>query len=437
MSIFTKAKKGGIADVIRCDEEDYLVWKWHPNAYNKGELKRENQIRTNSILRVKSGEVAVFVYKQNNGTLEDYIEGPFEDSIKTKNFPVLTSIIGLWYEKDTPFQAEVYFINVSKTLQIDFGVPYFNVVDPRFLDYDVPVAVRGKFTFEIKDYKAFSKYYRLKEITLDELKDKIRDSIVMDVKESVANAPTKYGIAVVNLESKVLEIQKIIFENLSEKFIEIFGIKINSIDIRNIEVDKESEGYLELKSVTKDISKRQVEANVLNYEEQLRIQREEGQYAQHMQTRQSNLGAYQTEIGGQVGVAGAEALGKMGENGAGNIDMGGHSGFNPMNMMAGIALGSAVGQNISSTLNRTLNSQNSSVTPPPVPTILYYIAKEGQPTGPYDIETLKNMIIKGEVNKDSLVWKEGMSNWQNASNQNDLLKFFPPDLPNEVKKDEK
>ncbi len=437
MSIFTKAKKGGIADVIRCDEEDYLVWKWHPNAYNKGELKRENQIRTNSILRVKSGEVAVFVYKQNNGTLEDYIEGPFEDSIKTKNFPVLTSIIGLWYEKDTPFQAEVYFINVSKTLQIDFGVPYFNVVDPRFLDYDVPVAVRGKFTFEIKDYKAFSKYYRLKEITLDELKDKIRDSIVMDVKESVANAPTKYGIAVVNLESKVLEIQKIIFENLSEKFIEIFGIKINSIDIRNIEVDKESEGYLELKSVTKDISKRQVEANILNYEEQLRIQREEGQYAQHMQTRQSNLGAYQTEIGGQVGVAGAEALGKMGENGAGNIDMGGHSGFNPMNMMAGIALGSAVGQNISSTLNRTLNSQNSSVTPPPVPTVLYYIAKEGQPTGPYDIETLKNMIIKGEVNKDSLVWKEGMSNWQNASSQNDLLKFFPPDLSNEVKKDEK
>ena len=59
MSIFNKPKKGGFADVIRCDETDYLVWKWHPNGYEEGELKRENAIRTTSILRVKNGEVAI------------------------------------------------------------------------------------------------------------------------------------------------------------------------------------------------------------------------------------------------------------------------------------------------------------------------------------------------------------------------------------------
>ena len=41
-----------------------------------------------------------------------------------------------------------------------------------------------------------------------------------------------------------------------------------------------------------------------------------------MSTRQTNIGAYQTQVGGEVGVAGAEALGKMGEKGAGNIDLG-------------------------------------------------------------------------------------------------------------------
>ena len=66
MGIFSKPKKGGAADVIRCDESSYLIWKWHPNSVESGSVKRETAIRTNSILRVKNGEVAVFVYKQNN-----------------------------------------------------------------------------------------------------------------------------------------------------------------------------------------------------------------------------------------------------------------------------------------------------------------------------------------------------------------------------------
>ena len=105
MGIFTKKKKGGFSDVIRCDETNYLVWKWHPSGANQGELKRETAIRTNSVLRVKTGEVAAFVYKQNNGTMVDYIVGPYDEKLKTKNFPVLSSIIGSWYEGDTPFQA--------------------------------------------------------------------------------------------------------------------------------------------------------------------------------------------------------------------------------------------------------------------------------------------------------------------------------------------
>ena len=137
MGIFFKKKNGGFSDVIRCDEPDYLVWKWHPSGANQGELKRETAIRTNSILRVKPGELAVFFYKQGNGTLVDYIVGPHDEKLKTKNFPALSSIIGLWYEGDTPFQAEVFFINLAKVIQIKFGVPYFNVVDPRYPDFEV------------------------------------------------------------------------------------------------------------------------------------------------------------------------------------------------------------------------------------------------------------------------------------------------------------
>ena len=85
MSIFKKEHKGGMSDVIRCDQENYLIWKWHPDKYDEGKLKRETAIKTNSVLRVKSGEVAVFVYKQKDGENEDYIVGPHDETIKTKN----------------------------------------------------------------------------------------------------------------------------------------------------------------------------------------------------------------------------------------------------------------------------------------------------------------------------------------------------------------
>lgn len=60
MNIFAKKNKtGGIADVIRCVQEDYLIWKWHPKGAVEGDLNRDTAIRTNSVLRVKDGEVAI------------------------------------------------------------------------------------------------------------------------------------------------------------------------------------------------------------------------------------------------------------------------------------------------------------------------------------------------------------------------------------------
>ena len=131
MAIFGRGNSGGLMNVIRCDEQEYMVWKWRPEGQDVNSTSRENSIRWGSSLRVKEGEVAVFVYKKNNGTIQDFIEGPFDEIIKTDNFPVLSSIIGLAYGGDSPFQAEVYFINLQNNNQLRFAVPYFDVFDPR------------------------------------------------------------------------------------------------------------------------------------------------------------------------------------------------------------------------------------------------------------------------------------------------------------------
>ena len=450
MGLFNK-KNGGFMDEIRCDEPSYLIWKWHPKGSQGGDNTRENSIRWGSSLRVKDGEVAVFVYKQKDKTMQDYIVGPFDEILKTNNLPVLSSIVGLAYDGGTPFQAEVYFINLAQIVQVKFAVPFFDVYDPRLEEFGVPTAVRGTISFKINDYKEFIKLHRLVDFNLNDFQNQIRDVVIHYAKDTIANAPAENNIPLIQIETKISMINDKIEMDISERLQNDFGVAVSGVDIDAIELDKSSEGYKQLLSVTKDVTSATIKAEteaklknisdkqrieMENYEETLRIQREEGQYAQHKQTQSNNLGAFQIEKQSEVGVAGANALGKMGENGAGSVDIGSNeSGFNPAAMMASMALGGAVGQNIAGTMNGIMNNnipnENNKMTPPPIPTTKYYVADKGQQTGPFDKETLKKMVEEGKLKKESLVWKEGMSDWTRVDLIDELIDLFPniPPIP--------
>lgn len=447
MSILKQIKAGGFMDEIRCDEPSYLIWKWHPTGVQHGESKRENSIRWGSSLRVKDGEVAVFVYRQKDGTMQDYIEGPFDQTLETANFPVLASIVGLAYGGGTPFQAEVYFINLARIIQVRFGVPFFDVYDPRFVDFGVPVAVRGTINFRIKDYREFIKLHRLNNFDIKDFQAQIKDAVIRYVKDTVANAPAEHNIPLIQIESKTSLINDIIEYNISERLRDSFGVEVSGVDIGTIEIDKASESYAQLMAVTRDVTltayKAHTEAqvkdvhdkqriNAENYEETLRIQREEGQYAQHKQTQSTNFAAYQVEAQTQVGVAGANALGQMGANNAGSVDLGG-TGFNPAAMMTGMALGGAVGQNVANTMNGIMSGINQqtmpSEVPPPVPVIAYHVAANGQASGPFDLATLNQMAALGQLTNDSLVWKAGMSDWAKAATVEELKNILNNVMP--------
>lgn len=429
MALFRKEKTGGFMDEIRCDEPSYLIWKWHPAGIQQGLSDRENAIRWGSSLRVKDGEVAIFVYKQKDGVMQDYIEGPYDDIVKTSNFPVLASIIGLAYDGGTPFQAEVYFVNLARIIQVKFGVPFFDIYDPRFLDFGVPVAVRGTISFKISDYKEFIKLNRLNTFTLESFQKQIRDAVCRYVKDVVANAPAQNNIPVIQIETKIGLINDVAELNIKDRLRENFGVDVSGVDISAVEIDKTSEGYRQLMSVTKDITATKIQAETQDYVERLRIQREEGQYSMHKQTQTQNIGAFQVEKQAEVGVAGAQALGQMGANGAGDVNLGGNGdGFNMAAMMASMAVGGAVGQNIAGSMNSMMSGINqpipSNVTPPPINNSTYYVAINGQATGPFNIATLKQMLNQGRFSSESLVWKEGMTNWMMANQVDELKTLF-------------
>lgn len=437
-NLFGRGSGGGLMNVIRCDEPEYLVWKWRPDGQEVNSTSRENSIRYGSSLRVKDGEVAVFVYKQKDGNTQDFIVGPYDDTIKTANFPVLSSIVGMAFGGDSPFQAEIYFINLAGNNQIRFAVPYFDVFDPRLPDHGVPMAVRGTMTFNLTDYRAFIKLNRLINFDLEQFKKQIKAALSKYIKGVVVNIPSEMGIPVVQMERKVLEINERVQQYLKSCIEDDFGVNLKRLDIDALEIDKESPYYAELRQLTAgntaktlnaqtDVNIKNLEdtqrINAGNMEETLRIQREEMQRAQRLQTETNFMGAHALDQQTEVLKTGAQSLGQMGSMNAG----GGGSGMNPAGMMTGMMMGGAMGQQMAGMMqNIGQQMQGAMNTPPPMPNVQYHVSINGAQAGPFNMQQLQQMVQSGQLTHQTYVWKPGMANWDMAGNVQELAALFTP-----------
>jgi hypothetical protein len=82
-----------------------------------------------------------------------------------------------------------------------------------------------------------------------------------------------------------------------------------------------------------------------------------------------------------------------------------------------------------------MNQQNTgnNTAPPPIPgQVKYFVAVNGQQSGPFDLTVLKQMVTQGQVTTATLVWKDGMTNWAAAGTVGELSQLFgsvPPPIP--------
>lgn len=441
MGIFGRGKGGGLMNVIRCDEQEYLVWKWRPLGQDVNSTSRENSIRYGSSLRVKDGEVAVFVYKQENGIVQDFIEGPYDDTIKTANFPVLSSIVGLAFGGESPFQAEVYFINLAQNNQLRFSVPYFDVFDPRLPDHGVPMAVRGIITFNITDYKGYLKLNRLVNFDHNQFLEQIRGALSKYVKGVVMNIPQEMGIPMVQMERQILSINERVESYLKPRLENDFGVNVKGLDISALQIDKDSPYYEDLRQLTAGNTAKTMNAqtdlsiknmqdsqriNLANMEETLRIQREEAQRAQRLQTETNFMGAHSLDQQTEVLKTGAQSLGQMG-----TMDAGGQGGgMNPAGMMTGMMMGGAMGQQMAGMMqNMGQQMQGAMNTPPPMPNVQYHVSVNGSQAGPFNMQQLQQLAQNGQLTPQTYVWKQGMANWEFAGNVPELAGLFAPPPP--------
>jgi len=245
--------------------------------------------------------------------------GPGTHTLSTKNLPFLAKLVGLVYGGDTPFSAEVYFVNKTVSMDAKFGLMPFNMVEPTF-KVPIPVSCRGSFALIVKDSKRFltNMIGTVKDFNTKTLSELFRGVISENVKNTITKISREQNLSPLELESIVYEVgtavKSIINEHLQE-----FGIEIKLFNIESIPVIDEDQRV-------KDVVAQFQEIMAADVDERMRLKR-----------RAENLEVYKVERSFDTTEKAAENLGG-GEGG----DAGGTGGI--IGTMIGLGMVNPIAQ---------------------------------------------------------------------------------------------
>ena len=213
------------------DGKDNIIYKF-PDE--------DREIKMNAQLIVRESQVAIFL---SEGTIADvFMPGRYE--LNTKNIPVLSRIKGWKYGFNSPFKADVYFVNTKQFVAKKWGTA--NPVLMRDPELGV-IRLRGfgNYSFRITDAKTF-----FREIagtnsiyTTDGVYDHLRSKLVSAFSDIVGKAK----LPVVDMVGNYAALGSAVLENSKSRF-ENIGIDIASFAIENIALPPEVEKYVDKKS---------------------------------------------------------------------------------------------------------------------------------------------------------------------------------------------
>lgn len=342
----------------------------------------QNEIKNNAKLIVREGQTAVFI---NEGKLADvFPAGTY--TLNTQNLPILTTLKGWKYGFDSPFKAEVYFVNTHLFTDEKWGTKNpitlnderFGLVEIRaFGTYAFKISDPGKFVVDIvgtdNNFTNFEINEHLKSLIATRFTDTVGE----------ANLPIElYAANTTELSETCQTVMKPEFESV--------GISLEKFYIENV-------------SMPEDLKKEIFE------------------YSRIDKLDLDKLTKFKT-------AKAIEAAAKN-EGGTAGAGMGMGMGFVLAQQMGGL-----MSPQMAGTQQQMQQQPQGSMAPPPMPVaVTYFYAVNGQQAGPATFEQLKALFANRTVNKDTLVWKQGMSGWT-ALNEVEELKAFlggntPPPLP--------
>ena len=214
------------------DSRDTISWRF-PDE--------DKEIKRGAQLIVRESQTAQFIYL---GQFGDTF-GPGKHTLVTENIPILSTLKGWKYGFESPFKADVYYVNTRLFTGNKWGTS--NPVMMRDQDFGI-VRVRafGTFDFKVVDVKTF-----LKEVAgtdhqfrLDEFADTMRSRIVSVFTDALASAK----VPALDVASRYSELGEALLPLLNPIFVGKYGIELASFIVENVSVPPEVEQAIDKRS---------------------------------------------------------------------------------------------------------------------------------------------------------------------------------------------
>ena len=365
--------RGEFIDIIEWldDSRDTMVWRFP---------RHDNEIKMGAQLTVRESQVAVFV---NEGQVADVFQ-PGRYRLETNNMPVLSTLQGWKYGFDSPFKAEVYFVNTRLFTDLKWGTQ--NPVMMRDAEFGV-VRLRafGAYAARVVDPPLF-----LKELVgtdprfrTEEVSEYLRQMIVSRLGPALAAA----GVPAIDLVTRQTEIAATLAAALTDELAPT-GVAIPTFLIENISLPREVEEALDKRT-------------------QMGVLGDLDRYTK-----------FQT----------ANAIEDAANNPGGGAGEG-----------VGLGMGMAVGQQMAESLRggsgAAAQPQAGAAGPPPLPqqdAPQWFLGIDGKQQGPLDTAGLRAAMQAGSLTGETLVWRQGMAAWTKAAEVPEVaavLAAAPPPLP--------
>lgn len=374
MGLFTKLKNEFIDIIEWLDpSNDTIVYRFE---------RYQNEIKMGAKLTVRESQVAVFI---NEGQIADVFQ-PGMYTLTTENMPILSTLKGWKYGFNSPFKAEVYFVNTKKFLDNKWGTPNPVMMrDPEF----GPIRLRafGVYEYRVEDAAKFIKDVvgTDGDFTVDKINNQLRNIIITRFTDAVGESK----IPVLDMASNYNEFSEKIGQVIIDEYKE-YGLNMTKFLVSNISLPEEVEKMLDKRS-------------------SMGILGDMGKYTQFQAANAMEAAA--TNPGG-----GAAASG--------------------MGMGMGFAMAGQMMNAMNPQQQMYQQPQQQQMAPPPMPAqSTYFVAVNGQQSGPYNMGALQGMVANGQLTRESLVWKQGMPAWAAAGIVPELSALFgavPPPMPGQV-----
>src|SRR6266403_3633821 len=219
----------GILDRLNPHSQFIEVIEWLDDSSNTLLYRfpvQDQEIKNGAQLIVRESQTAVFVAE---GQIADLFP-PGRYTIDGGNTPILSKL-GAWkYGFNSPFKAEVYFVNTKQFTDLKWGT--MNPIMMRDADFGmVRLRAYGIYTIRVADPRSF-----VKEIAGTNARfetEDIEGQLKRNVVSSFTDALGEAKIAALDLASNYDELSTVLRPKLNEDF-RPFGIELTKFIIENI-----------------------------------------------------------------------------------------------------------------------------------------------------------------------------------------------------------